>query len=82
MTTHMQIEKNGIVYTVHPEPFEPNDVFYKRMWIIANQAPQTSAEYEAAVLNSVFWKHSRILQCQYSDNIEQTISKIHTQCEN
>ena len=82
MTSHMQIEKHGVVYTVHPEPNEPNDVFYKRMWIIANQVPQPPTEYETAVLNSVFWKHSRILQCQFSDNIEQTISKIHKQSEN
>lgn len=62
----MQIEKNGIVYTVKQNEFEPKDIFVQRMWFVVSQKPMNAIDYNTAVLESNIWSNMHYLGCSYN----------------
>ena len=42
----MEIEYQGISYTVDKLPYESDDSFYDRMWFIVKQEPTNNEEME------------------------------------
>ena len=72
----MQVEKDGIVYCIEQHEFEPNDVFFERMWFVVNQKPKNEEEYKIAVMNSNIWSNIHFLNCEYEPDIHNHIIDI------
>ena len=72
----MQIEKDGILYTVAQNEFEPKDMFIQRMWYVAAQQPRTVSEYQTAVTESNIWSNMHYLKCSYHPDDQARISSL------
>ena len=72
----MEIEYQGISYTVDKLPYESDDSFYDRMWFIVKQEPKNNKEMERAKYLSEIWYNYKFNKCIYNNNIMKTIKNL------
>tara|TARA_Y200000002_G_C22681525_1_gene664278 strand:+ start:1150 stop:1371 length:222 start_codon:yes stop_codon:yes gene_type:complete len=71
---YLNIEHNGMIYTIYREDSECLNVFYKRAWYIATKNPQTQSEFENIEKLSYIWRNATINGMTYDEKIMKLIS--------
>lgn len=74
----MEISFNGISCFIERDLYEPDDIFYKRLWFIIKQNPYSLKKLEEIILYSLYWKNIKYYNCKYNDDIQKIISKFDT----
>lgn len=75
----MIITYKGISYNINKQQFEPDDIFYERMWFVAKQQPKSDKEMKEAIYYSKIWSNIKFLNCEYNSDILHKINKIQKQ---
>ena len=75
----MQIEYNGIYYNIPKEYYEPNDIYYQRIWFIVKLQPKNIKELEDITHCSILWKNIKFLDCKYNNAIHKKINDLELQ---
>ena len=66
---NIDIEYNGIIYTIIKENTESFEIFYKRAWYIVKKQPCNIESFENATILSKIWRNNKYLDMKYNDDI-------------
>lgn len=72
----MIFEHNGFLYNISKDIYEPDDLYYKRVWFIVKLNPKTIDELNNYIHYSFLWKNIRFLECIYSKEIHSKIQNL------
>ena len=72
----MIFKHNGYFYDIYKELYEPDELFYKRIWFIVKLNPKTSKEFKEYMHYSILWKNIHFLNCIYNTEIHEKIKKL------
>jgi len=67
----IQIQNN--IYTFTKDPYESDDMFYKRIWFIASQEPSNQKELEKYIDYSHIWINIHYNHLKYDSIIMKNI---------
>ena len=71
----MIIQLQNKLYTFHKDDYEPEDMFYNRIWFIASQEPNNQADINKYIDYSYIWINITYNHVTYDKMIMNNVSK-------
>jgi hypothetical protein len=72
----MIFENNGYYYNINKDIYEPDDLYYKRVWFIIKLKPKNINELNNYIHYSILWKNIKFLGCVYNEQIHSKIQEL------
>ena len=69
----MNLENNGMLYSISRDDSESLDVFLQRSWYIVNKNPSTPEDLDRIIKYSYIWRNIEIYGLKYSEKIKNLI---------
>lgn len=70
------IECDGFLYSIKKQENEPDNIYYKRCWYIANNSPTNNIDFTKTNMLSNIYTNIIYLKCKYNDEIQQQAKSI------
>tara|TARA_Y100000816_G_C25960351_1_gene501149 strand:+ start:132 stop:353 length:222 start_codon:yes stop_codon:yes gene_type:complete len=69
----INLENNGLMYTINRDKSESLDVFHKRSWYIVKKNPSTAKDLDKIIQYSFIWRNIEIYGLKYSEKIKNLV---------
>ena len=72
----MEFKKNGISIILNKNKSEPEELFFKKSWLIINQNNELFRNYDEIIKLSNIWINHKYKNCKYSKDICNKINQL------
>ena len=72
----MEFKKNGISIILNKNKSEPEELFFKKGWLIINQNNELFKNYDEIIKLSNIWINQKYKKCKYSKDIYNKINQL------